>query len=276
MREHRALDAILEPGGITSLYQPIMDIGAGVTVAGFECLSRGPRNTNFESAKVLFEYVRLKREETLVDRACIASALTDAPKNEGLRLAINVHASTLARDHDFTTFLSDAASVNGIDPRQITVEIVEHAPPWDSIGFTAALNRLREAGMSIALDDVGLGQSNFKMMLDVCPNYMKLDQYFVESCESDENRRAVIGSVAGLAAHFGAEVIAEGVEREEATRVLRRYGIRLMQGFLYSKPLTARDAAAFVVRHRDRGKTGEGTPSSAQRTQPFAEKSSGF
>ncbi|HEX8616303.1 MAG TPA: hypothetical protein VF911_01845, partial [Thermoanaerobaculia bacterium] len=72
MREHRALNTILEPGGISSVYQPIMHVDGETRLTGFECLSRGPKGTNFESAKVMFEYVRLKREETLVDRACVA------------------------------------------------------------------------------------------------------------------------------------------------------------------------------------------------------------
>lgn len=244
MAEHRALNAILEPGGITPMYQPI--VKADGTLAAFECLSRGPRGTNFESAKVLFDYVRLKREETLVDRACIVAALSTAPKGDGIRLAVNVHASTLGRDHDFTDFVCATADRNGIAHERITIEIVEHAPPWDSIGFGTALERLRAAGMRIALDDVGLGQSNFKMILDVRPDYLKIDRYFVEECDTDRHRQAVIGALATLASHFGAEIVAEGVERESVRDTLRDFGVQFMQGYLFAKPLTAEGAAAFM------------------------------
>src|SRR6059058_6022520 len=138
--EHSALNTILQPGGITPLYQPIVDVSNGhARIRGVECLSRGPKGTNFESAKVLFDYVRLKREETLVDRACVSAALAEAPKRDGVRLSVNVHASTLGRDHDFVPFLRRAAEGHGISAERLTVEIVEHAPPWDSIGFAAAL-----------------------------------------------------------------------------------------------------------------------------------------
>jgi EAL domain-containing protein (putative c-di-GMP-specific phosphodiesterase class I) len=247
MAEHRALNAILEPGGITPMYQPVMIVDGSARLGGFECLSRGPAGTNFASAKVLFEYVRLKREETLVDRACIAAALAHAPKDESLRLAVNVHASTLGRDHEFPEFLCSTAAANGIACERLTVEIVEHAPPWDSIGFAAALDRLRDASLRIALDDVGLGQSNFKMILDVRPDYLKLDRYFVDLCEKDRNRQAVIGAVANLAAHFGAEVIAEGVETQATADALRRLGIRYMQGYFFAKPLTAEEASEFSL-----------------------------
>jgi EAL domain-containing protein (putative c-di-GMP-specific phosphodiesterase class I) len=246
MREHRALNTILEPGGITPVYQPIMHVDGAPRLAGFECLSRGPKGTNFESAKVLFEYVRLKREETLVDRACIAAALASAPKHDAVQLTVNVHASTLGRDHDFTDFLCATADANGITCAQLTVEIVEHAPPWDSIGFAAALDRLREKGMRISLDDVGLGQSNFKMILDVRPDFLKLDRYFVEACETDPNRQAVIETLANLASHFDAQVIAEGVDHDEAAETLLRFGVKYMQGFLFSEALNAADAQRFL------------------------------
>lgn len=247
MREHRALNAILEPGGITPVYQPIYRVDSGgPTLAGFECLSRGPKGTNFESANILFDYVRLKREETLVDRACVAAALASAPRVP-TRLAVNVHASTLGRDADFIPFLTNAASAANVSLDRLTVEIVEHAPPWDGVGFLTALDRLRGLGVRIALDDVGLGQSNFKMMIDVRPNYLKIDRYFVESCENDRDRQAVLQTIASLGAHFDAELVAEGVEQECVVEVLRRFGINLMQGFLFAKPLSAEEAAQMVT-----------------------------
>jgi len=251
MREHRALNTILEPGGITPMYQPICFVsGNNAVLTGFECLSRGPKGTNFEPANVLFEYVRLKREEIVVDRACISAALANAPKGD-VRLSVNVHASTLGRDRDFVDFLCDAAAKNGVATTSLTVEIVEHAPPWNSAGFADALRRLRVQSIRIALDDVGLGQSNFKMMLDVRPDYLKIDRYFVEACDHDDDRRAVIESLARLASHFGAQVVAEGVERIEVRDALQRFGLNLMQGYLFGMPLNAVDATLLTSSRGD-------------------------
>ena len=228
----RALEKILAPGGITPVYQPIVDTTTN-SVAGYECLSRGPKGTNFEPAKVLFEYVRLKHEEPLVDRACIRAALAHAPD---AALTINVHASTLVRDRDFFDFLCGAAKEHGIACERITIEIVEHAPSWDGATFIAALDHLRNGGMRISLDDIGLGQSNFKMILDVRPDFLKLDRYFVESCHLDAHRRAVIESVAHLASHFDSELIAEGVDCAETVDALRGLSVSLMQGNWFGAP----------------------------------------
>ncbi len=243
MTEHSALNTILQPGGITPLFQPIVDVSDGdgnVQLHGVECLSRGPKGTNFESARVLFDYVRLKREESLVDRACITAALEESGAlPDSLRLAINVHASTLGRDASFVPFLRATAARYDVAMSRLTVEIVEHAPPWDGISFLAALAAIRAAGAKIAVDDVGLGQSNFKMLLDVEPDYLKLDAYFVEACTNDPKRQAVISALSQLAREFGAEIIAEGVEDAVSLATLRKYGITLMQGFYFARPMRA-------------------------------------
>jgi EAL domain-containing protein (putative c-di-GMP-specific phosphodiesterase class I) len=247
MPEHRALDAILQPGGITPVFQPICAVYDGHwSIASFECLSRGPKGTNFEHANVLFDYVRLKREETLVDRVCITTALAAARALPGdTHLGLNVHASTLGRDPGFVDFLRSTADNNGIAFSRLTIEIVEHAPPWDGHSFLSVLDRLRHLGAQIALDDVGLGQSNFKMLLDVHPDYMKIDRYFIEDCSSDTNRQAVIEMVARLAHRFGASVVAEGVADQPTIDALKLLDISLMQGFFFSAPLEVHDIPAF-------------------------------
>ena len=241
-----ALNRILQPGGITPVYQPVYrSTATSLAVHGVECLSRGPKGTNFEHADVLFDYVRLKREESLVDRACIAAALRGASAlPASLHFGVNVHASTLGRDHGFIAFLQATAAATGIELSRITVEIVEHAPPWDGVSFLSSIEQLRQLGAAIALDDVGLGQSNFKMLLDVCPDFMKIDRYFIEHCATDANRQAVIEVVTRLAQRFGAQVVAEGVEDEATVKMLKLLGITLMQGFLFSEPIEARDVAA--------------------------------
>ena len=239
MKEHRALDMLLAPGGITPVYQPLYAVRAGhYDLYGVECLSRGPKGTNFESANVLFDYIRLKREESMIDRACIAASLENGRNlPPRIQIGINVHASTLGRDHGFVPFLATTAAATGIEMSRLTIEIVEHAPPWDGVSFLAALDELRGLGSKIALDDVGLGQSNFKMILDVGPDFLKLDRYFVEGCANDTKRQAVLSVVTEVGKQFGAEVVAEGVEDAATLETLSRYSIRLMQGFYFAKPM---------------------------------------
>jgi EAL domain-containing protein (putative c-di-GMP-specific phosphodiesterase class I) len=188
--------------------------------------------------------VRLKREESLVDRACITAALEESSSlPPSLHLAVNVHASTLGRDVAFVPFLLAAAERHHVATSRLTVEIVEHAPPWDNTTFLFAIAAIRATGARVAVDDVGLGQSNFKMLLDVEPDFLKLDRYFVDACANDSKRQAVISAVNQLAREFGAQVIAEGVEDEESLATLRGLGISLMQGFYFAPPMRASEVA---------------------------------
>ena len=229
------LEQILEPGGLTVHFQPVLEVHAMRPKPHyFEALIRGPQGTSVETPTILFEYARKKSKEAAVDRACV-DAILDAVRNLPAEptLGINVHASTLAMDAGFVEFLAAGLRGRGVSPRRLVVEVVEHAPPWDVVGFGAALESLRQLGVRIALDDVGLGHSNFMMILECRADYFKVDRHFVHGCCQDFHRRAVLASVVQLARPFGARVVAEGVEEPADLAALKRLGITLVQGYLF-------------------------------------------
>jgi EAL domain-containing protein (putative c-di-GMP-specific phosphodiesterase class I) len=234
------LGGLLEPGRLSVVCQPVFEVGpAGHRLHAIECLTRGPAGTNMEDAEILFEYVRRKREESLFDRACVAAALRELKGLPGaFAISLNVHASTLGRDHGFTTFVREMADQYEISLLRLTVEVVEHTPYWDGPSFLRALETLRLYGVSIALDDIGVGHSNYRMMLDCRPDYFKIDRYLITGCDRDPGRQAVLRSVIQLAASFGSRLVAEGVERREELACLLGLGVDLVQGFLLARPMT--------------------------------------
>lgn len=248
MSDRTLLDRILEPGSLSVLFQPILDVGQPhACVHAFEGLVRGPRDTTVERADLLFEYVRLKGEEPAVDQACLASILGAAHALGGaVRLGINVHASTLARDPEFGDVLGDLSAAHSISPSRLIIEIVEHAPLFDVPSFQSALDRLRRLGAQIALDDVGLGQSNFGMILECRPDSFKIDRHIVRNSSFDVHRQAVLESVSQLARRFGARVVAEGVETRADLAAVRAAGIDLIQGHLFFPALPVSE---LVERH---------------------------
>jgi EAL domain-containing protein (putative c-di-GMP-specific phosphodiesterase class I) len=235
------LDRILEPGSLSVCFQPVLELrGAQALPHYFEALIRGPRGTSAESPSILFEYARKKSRESAVDRACVAAILDAASRvlPDEATVGLNIHASTLAMDTGFVGFLEASLREHAVPGKHLVVEIVEHAPPWDVNGFLGALESLRAMGARIALDDVGLGHSNYHMILECRPDYFKVDRHFVDGCHRDFHRRAVLASVAQLARPFGARVVAEGVETEEDLQALRRLGLNLVQGYLLGRPAT--------------------------------------
>ena len=244
------LDLVLSPGSLQLMVQPIVLLGGESSeIHSFECLTRGPTGTNLERPDVLFEYVRLKRQEVAIDRACVEMAFRAMAGSDDC-FSVNIHASTLGRDAAFVDFFAALARETSTRLDRVTVEIVEHAPVWNNPGFLAGLETLRRYGVRIALDDIGLGQSNFKMILECSPDYFKIDRYFVAGCDRDRHRMAVIESIFDLSTKFGGSVIAEGVESQDELDCLSRLGVRLIQGFYFSRPVAVGDRSQIQLRLR--------------------------
>jgi len=240
------VEQLLAPGALTVHYQPIVRLGCdGFRLHALECLIRGPAETNACRADVMFDYVRFKRMEPVVDRACVGAALAGAAGLPGApHLSLNVHATTVGRDPGFSAFLGQTAEAHGIDLSRVTMEIVEHSHYADGPAFGQALKSIRALGPRIALDDVGLGHSNYRRMLDAEPDYLKIDRYLVRGANYDLHRRAVVDSIAQLALRLGAQAIAEGVETPDDLYSLKDSGIDLAQGHLLGHPMTAEKIVA--------------------------------
>lgn len=234
------LDELLTPDALTTVFQPIVALSAegAHTIHGYEALTRGPRGTHASRADVLFEYVRRKRAEAVIDRVCALSALRAARGLPGTpSISINVHAATLGQDEGFCHLLVDAAEACGLGAERLVVEVVEQSSHWNSAALARGLTQLRAAGAKVALDDVGFGHSNLQMVIELRPDLLKLDRYFVVGAAKDPARRAVFSALRHLADALGARVVAEGVETAEDLTVVLDAGITLAQGYFFSPPL---------------------------------------
>jgi len=244
------LETISEPRELSVYFQPIFRVHSRLNqVHSVEALIRGPRGTNFERADVLFDYVRRKHAEAMMDRSCfIAICRAAATLPAQLRLNVNMHATTLGHRPGFPDFLHEQALKHSLAMDRITVEIVEHAPSCNIPGLMDSITALRDWGVRIALDDVGLGQSNYRMMLDCRPGYFKLDAYFVRGLTRDSKRRAVVESVVALGDALESSVVAEGVESVDDLAELRRIGVEFFQANLIcpAMPLKELKATGFI------------------------------
>jgi EAL domain-containing protein (putative c-di-GMP-specific phosphodiesterase class I) len=242
MQTSRLWDLILEPQGLTTVFQPIFESRGGARrLYALEALTRGPKQTNIERSDILFEYVRRKRREAEVDLLAIASALRQVRGLPGKPcLSMNVHAVTLESEERLPQWLTELAAEYAVPLDSLIIEIVEHAPPWSGPNFLQNLDRLRDLGVRIALDDVGLGQSNFRMIVDCRPDLLKIDRHFVDGAHADPLRRAVLESISDLACRLGARAVAEGIEDERDLATVSAAGIALLQGYLLCRPCTTR------------------------------------
>lgn len=223
-------------GRATILFQPILEIAEMETFA-FEALSRGPAGTPIENAASLFELVRATRQEQRADRHCIDLALRTASRADTTAaFALNVHPSTLEADGGFVEFLAATLARESIDPRRVIIEILEEPRHFDVQRVAAVVRELQHEGVRIALDDVGVGLWNYRVVAQLSPDLLKVDQRVVDGCATDGDRRSVLRSICLLADNIGAELVAEGIERDADLEVVAGLRIRYGQGFLFQHP----------------------------------------
>lgn len=249
------MERIQGPGAIRIEFQPILKVRpAGVELYAVEALARGPQGTSMERPEVLFEYARRKGVESDIDLICITEAF------EAYRLlpsqpllSINVHGSTLASVDHFSDRILSAAKAYGIAHDRLMFEVLEYRAPWAIETFLTTLEMLRDAGVRIAVDDLGVGASNYQMIVDCHPDHLKIDRHVVLGCHGDRWRRAVLASIATLARSCDSMPIAEGVETAADLDTLLNLGIDTVQGWLFARSMPPEEMAnssAFVTTPR--------------------------
>jgi EAL domain-containing protein (putative c-di-GMP-specific phosphodiesterase class I) len=231
------LDRLLQPRALRAVFQPVVHLARdGRPVCYHEGLVRGPRGTSAERPDVLFEYARRKLAEVQVDRAAVRAVVRAARWTRPSQVGLNVHRCTLALDPDFIPFLARVLSSAGIRAGAVVIELVEHGHPCSPKALLPRLDALRRLGIRIALDDFGTGESNYLMLLECRPDYVKVDRRLVHGGHGDDRREAFLESLAVLADRVGAQPVAEGVETERDLDRVSRVGIALAQGFLLGRP----------------------------------------
>lgn len=246
VRHHSGPRVLLTAESLSVRFQPIIKLG-NRGLHAVEALVRGPRGSHVESADRLFSWARRHRVEASLDRTCLKLAIkTAAAAGLTTDLSLNVHPSTVS-DHSFFAFFVDLLAANDVAPERIILEIVEHSKVTDFITLCNRLDELRALRVRVALDDVGAGHSNLRMLIECRPDYLKMDRCIVQGCYDSPYRRAVLESTVTLGEKLGSRVVAEGIEMEEDLSGVMSCGIGLAQGFLFSAAVPAEELHAAIA-----------------------------
>jgi len=219
---------VLATNAVTPVFQPIMSLPA-LELRGFEALSRfastpvRPPSEWFEDADAAG--IRPELEMHAI-RTQLAASCRVAP---GAYLSINASPETLLSDEFGRT-------VRDVDTERLVVEVTEHAAVQDYVPLQEAINRLRQHGIRLAIDDAGSGFASLKHVVRLVPEFIKLDLFLIRDVDSDPVKRAVVAAMVGFAAEIGSQLVAEGVEEPEELSVLADLGVGNAQGFYLGRP----------------------------------------
>lgn len=230
----------LRQGHIKPYFQPLVGALSGHT-AGFEALARWEDpDRGLVSPGAFVPALERSHESYLLDLhilRCVCQLLSslDAGRLANLLFSVNL-SRTDFEVIDVPLRVDQIVSGYGVPRSALRLEITESAFV-DSQRIRDDIQRLRDLGYGVWLDDFGSGVSSMNVLKDYAVDAAKLDMEFVRSAETSERARLIIQSTVRLCHEIGMTVIVEGVETERQLGFIRNVGGNIIQGFYYSRPL---------------------------------------
>ncbi len=228
----------LKEDRVVFAYQPVVAAGETGTVDYYECLLRmigedGKPVAAYEFIPVIerLGFVRI------IDRYVMERAVREAAAHPGLSLGFNISGVT-ATDRSWlraiTRLLRDRPDV----ARRLVVEITETAALGDIEECARFVEALHALGCRVAIDDFGVGFTSLRHMQVLAADTVKIDGSFVADLTDKVENQVFLRHLVGIAHGLGFTTVAEGVETVEQAAILRREGVRLLQGYFFARPNT--------------------------------------
>jgi EAL domain-containing protein (putative c-di-GMP-specific phosphodiesterase class I) len=240
------LEQAIAGSAIRVRFQPLIEPASGA-IMGAEALARWLGATSnddlFQRAAAAGLAERLSR---LIQRKALRAAGAWHGALAGLGLSINMLPEELARP-DYDQWLLGEIAAARIAPRRVTLEITEGGLIADSQGAAEMLERLRSAGVRIAIDDFGAGYASLAWLTSLPLDMLKIDRGLIAEVVSGERDRIVVKAMIELAHELGLKVVVEGVESTDQLVLLAEWGCDLYQGFLGAGALNEAELARFVA-----------------------------
>jgi diguanylate cyclase (GGDEF)-like protein len=241
LRLETQLRRAIEEGEFVLHYQPKVSLASG-EVTGAEALIRwnDPRTGLVPPS----EFIPILEETGMiyeVGRWALRTAVEDclrwrAAGLPAVRIAVNVSPLQL-RDQGFVGEIERIVAVNGHAAASLEIEITEGLIMEDAQRSIQVLEAIRAIGVSIAVDDFGTGFSSLSYLARLPVNALKIDRAFVNDMTKGPRASALVSTIINLARGMELTSVAEGVETEEQSRLLRTLGCDEIQGFLFCKPV---------------------------------------
>ena len=250
-----SLREALESGQFEVYYQPQVDVGSG-QIAGVEALLRW-RHPNL-GLVLPGQFIPLAEEtgliaplgEWVLQETCKQIKAWQLAGLPGIRAAVNLSYHQLKRKGLAKTIAGILRETN-LDPEHIELEITESSIVQDAETAIATLRALKNLGLRIFVDDFGTGYSSLALLKRFPADGLKIDQSFICDVTTNPCDASIVTALVAMAKGMNLEIVAEGVETPEQLEFLRSRQCRLMQGYLFSKPLAAQGLEGLILKWKD-------------------------
>ena len=247
----------IRDGKLPVLYQPVIELETGNCV-GAEALVRWRRDAgNLVSPEVFIPVAEKSGLIRDITRAVLRNILADLAhllrEDPNLKVNLNLAREDLEQP-DLIETLATALLEANVPPTALKLEITERALINSDVA-RRQISELRNRGHQVAIDDFGTGYSSLSYLESFEIDTLKIDKSFVDAIEKEAVTSNVITHVIEMAHSLKLDTVAEGIEQQHQADWLRQRGVTHGQGFLYSKPLTARRFIRYYRREARRFST---------------------
>jgi diguanylate cyclase (GGDEF)-like protein len=245
-----SLRRALERGEFIVHYQPQAELDSG-RIVGAEALLRWQHpELGLVSPS---EFLPVAEEtglilaigEWVLERVCQQARVWRSQRVPPLRVAINLSARQFYQK-DFAHRVITAIARNGLDPRQLELELTEGALMQNTAGTLAILGELHGLGVRLAVDDFGTGYSSLSYLKRFPIDTVKIDRSFVADIARDADDAAIVSAIVAMAHGLGIRTVAEGVETCDQVEFLRKRGCDEIQGYLLGRPMPPGELVRFL------------------------------
>lgn len=243
-----AIEKAIDAGEFKPFYQPQYDSVTGKLVSA-EALARWIKPDGSVVSPGVFipcaEQSELitKLDWSILEQVCQFQKRRRDEKHRCVPVAVNFSRKHFA-EPDFRQRLIQVVDRYDLPHDLIEVELTESAIMHDPEAIVNLIAEIRNDGFSVAIDDFGSGLSSLSLVKDISANVLKIDRSLLSGNCENEKERIVLESIFAFAHRLKLTTIAEGVETREQLGFLRTCDCRLIQGFLFAKPMPEDDFAA--------------------------------
>ena len=162
-----------------------------------------------------------------------------------LQVAVNISTQQFG-DENFVDDVFKSLSKNNLKHQSLELEVTESIVMSDVGRVVSILNTLKDSGIAIAIDDFGTGYSSLQYLQELPLDTLKIDRAFIVALNDSDPTNSVANSIVQLARLFNLQTVAEGVETDDQNQSIRSLGVHHIQGYLYSKPVSANELVATI------------------------------
>ncbi|MEN8146210.1 MAG: EAL domain-containing protein [Campylobacterota bacterium] len=253
-RVGRGIKQALRNDSFYMVYQPQLSLSSG-NLMGVEALLRC-RESCLEETSIegLIEVAEkssmiIEMGKRIFELVCEQISIWNRQGYPSCLVAVNLSRRQLS-DRRLVEMVQETVERYGVTVDQIEFEITESSLIQSHVLAQENMQRLRELGFCFSIDDFGTGYSSLSNLRNFSLDKLKIDRSFISELEKNRHDRIIVEATINMAKSLGLVVLAEGVETEAQAEILRSFGCDQMQGYLFSKPISAKAFETLKVHER--------------------------